>query len=160
VRMSDPQAAKKSVQLSERAATVGRTLLYTYSGKEHEHMKPETAGQQRPAVIVRTWGSTPGSVVNVQVFTDGCNDVEGGGPGADGSLRLTSLGIAAEPTAGYLHWPELTTAGLPPRKPVAPVAADGIAFDGTTSTARSGDEIAAARASTPKAPKARKPRKG
>jgi hypothetical protein len=155
--MSDPQAAKKSVQLSERAATVGRTLLYTYSGDEHEHMKPETAGQQRPAVIVRTWGDTPGSVVNVQVFTDGCNDVEGGGPGADGSLRLASLAIAAEPTPGYLHWPELVNArgeGLKAASNPVEVQPD----PSTAGVASAENQASAGNALKPA--KARKPRKG
>jgi hypothetical protein len=94
---------RKTTKLSDRPATVGRILIYTFTGEEHEHMQPEAAGEQRPAIVVRAYGA--GHVVNVQVLTDGCSDVAGGGPGADGSLRLTSLQIAAEPTPGYLSWP-------------------------------------------------------
>lgn len=47
---------------------------------------PAEEGQVYPAMIVRTWGATPGSAVNLQVFLDGNDSLwvtsatEGNGP--------------------------------------------------------------------------------
>lgn len=92
-----------SVALSDRAATVGRILIYTFTGEEHEDCG-RAIHVERPAIVVRApLGSR--DTYNVQVFTDCGNDVQGGGPGADGTLWLKGLRIAAEPTPGYLSWP-------------------------------------------------------
>lgn len=153
------ETKSKSVQLSDRAATVGRTLLYTYTGEEHEHMAGRAICSERPAVIVRAWGDTPGSAYNIQVLTDCGNDVEGGGPGADGTLWLQSIQIAAEPTPGYLHWPELTAApktkALPP--PVVPGDVVTVPGEGDLKvTDVAADGSMTAEPVAPKAPKAKK----
>jgi hypothetical protein len=74
----------------------GQTLLYTYT--EQDGCLPEKVGQVRPAVVVRDWGGC----ANVQVLTDCSNDFEGGLPGSDGRLWLTSRSYSDEPRPGCL----------------------------------------------------------
>lgn len=116
--MSESKRTRSTPKLSDRAATVGRILLYTFTGDEHEHMCGRAICSERPAMVVNENGG--GGTYNVQVFTDCRNDVEGGGPGADGTLWLTSLQIAEEATPGYLHWPEIVNAKGEGLKAVAP----------------------------------------
>lgn len=113
----------QSPKLSDRPATVGRILLYTFTGEEHEHMCGGAICSERPAMVVSENGG--GGTYNVQVFTDCRNDVYGGGPGADGTLWLKSLRIAAEATPGYLHWPEVVSAkAATPATPAPAVPAE------------------------------------
>lgn len=43
--------------------TIGRIVHYVLN-------EGRNAGEERPAIIVRTWGDTPESCVQLQVFTD------------------------------------------------------------------------------------------
>ena len=64
------------------------------------------AGEHRPAVIVRVWGS---DAVNLQVFMDGGND---GAPYlAAGLLWATSVKRSDTPTPRTWHWPEYVPRG-------------------------------------------------
>lgn len=67
-------------------ASAGDTGFQAYVGNKAE------AGQVYPMMIVRTWGATPGSAVNGQVFLDG-NDV----------LWVTSRSVGDGP--GHFAWP-------------------------------------------------------
>lgn len=64
---------------------LGKTVLYTLTDDDAGKIKlardieaplgrrgnPVAAGQQCPATIVRTWGTTPGSAFNIQLHLDG-----------------------------------------------------------------------------------------
>lgn len=68
-----------------------------------------SAGQHRPAIVVRLWGTptadyTP--AVQLQVLTDGTNDFDRETPGADGLLWATSVPYSEEPKPYTWHWPE------------------------------------------------------
>ncbi len=83
--------------------TIGRIVHYTLNEQDASRIKdirgfgsvvgnvPE-AGQVLPMLIVRTWGDTPESPVNGQVFLDG-NDV----------LWVTSRLVGEGP--GHFAWP-------------------------------------------------------
>ncbi len=67
-----------------------------------------SAGQHRPAVVVRLWGEptedyTP--TVQLQVFTDGTNDFEHD-QAHSGLLWATSVPYSEEPKPYTWHWPE------------------------------------------------------
>lgn len=82
--------------------TVGRIVHYVLpTGR--------SAGEHRPAMVVRTWGTptadyTP--AVQLQVFTDSTNDFEHNQSGANGLLWATSVSYSAESHPGTWHWPE------------------------------------------------------
>lgn len=85
--------------------TVGRIVEYTLShwdvvqiyknrgtafyGNEVE------VGQVYPAMIIRTWGSTPDASVNLKVFLDARDD-----------HWATSRSVSAEPKPGHYQWME------------------------------------------------------
>lgn len=60
-------------------------------------------GAIRPAIIVRTWGSSPQSAVQLQVFTDGTNDFDTGTPGSNGLLWATSVPYNEDMQPGTYH---------------------------------------------------------
>lgn len=62
-----------------------------------------SAGERRPAVIVKDWGDNK---VNVQVFTDSSNDYPAGTPGSGGTLWATSVHYAPAEAKqiGTWHW--------------------------------------------------------
>jgi len=77
---------------------VGQTVLYTLTDQDAEQINSDLgyvahvgnqaeAGQVLPMIIVRTWGDTPESSVNGQVFLDGNSTLwvtsrsAGSGPG-------------------------------------------------------------------------------
>jgi hypothetical protein len=65
----------------------------------------QSAGQHRPAIVVRVWGDVypePG-VINLQVFTDGSND---GKDYASGLAWKTSVHHSEEKLPGTWHWIE------------------------------------------------------
>lgn len=67
-----------------------------------------SAGQHRPAIVVRVWepGGGPMGTCQLQVFTDGNND----GPGyASGIVWRTSVMYSAERKPYTWHWPEHVT---------------------------------------------------
>ena len=80
--------------------TIGRIVHYTLngadvsmiSGSASHSRNPVSAGQVYPAMIVRTWGDTPDSAVNLQVFLDG-----------DGSYWATSRQCGEG--EGHWAWP-------------------------------------------------------
>lgn len=82
--------------------TIGRTVHYVLSDADLEGGK--NAGEERPAVIVRTW---PGNDTCVQltVLLDGANE-----RAADGSpfLVKSSADGSSGPVPGCWHWPERT----------------------------------------------------
>jgi hypothetical protein len=83
--------------------TIGRFVHYTLTEQDASRVKDlrgygqvvgnvAEAGQVYPMLIVRTWGDTPESSVNGQVFLDG-NDV----------LWVTSRSVGEGP--GHFAWP-------------------------------------------------------
>jgi hypothetical protein len=62
-----------------------------------------SAGESRPAFVVRAWNGGPGA--NLMVLTDCTNDFLTG-PGATGLLWATSVPYSAEKRPGTWHWPE------------------------------------------------------
>jgi hypothetical protein len=76
-------------------ASVGSHLLYTYQASDH--CRKQAVGQQRPALVVRSWGAC----YNVQVFTDGVNDFDD----KRMVLHLTSIQLSDCIAKGRLHYP-------------------------------------------------------
>jgi hypothetical protein len=83
--------------------TIGRFVHYTLSAqdaalvserrkRQGAHANAVEAGQVLPMLIVRTWGDTPESCVNGQVFLDG-----------DDVLWVTSRSVGEGP--GHFAWP-------------------------------------------------------
>lgn len=76
----------------------------------HFKARPDSACQA--AIVVRAWGSTPDSAVNLQVFRDGSNDLRHDGIGGDLTTWVTSAGFAPsgsaedQGTGRRWHWPE------------------------------------------------------
>ena len=93
-------AYRKGAGLAETAKpqqvpSVGRILHYILNHGPSE-------GQHRPAIIVRIWGATPESAVQLQVFTDKDNDRE------ECVVWRTSVkhAYAHLNEFGTWHWPE------------------------------------------------------
>ncbi len=64
-------------------------------------------GEIRPAIIVRKWGTSPESAVQLQVFTDGTNDYhEPNQHGSNGIMWATSVRHNENKEEGTWHWPE------------------------------------------------------
>jgi hypothetical protein len=79
-------------------------VWYTYTAEDLAQGGVAQPGERRPALVVKDHGD---GTCNLQVFTDGPNDFEGGHPGQDGLLRLerrtideSSLGSAGELVTG------------------------------------------------------------
>lgn len=68
--------------MSEQKPTAGRIVLYAIKTKHG-------AVEERPAVIVRTWGDA--DYVNLQVLLDGSNDFDLDNPGKDSTVWKTSV---------------------------------------------------------------------
>ena len=87
--------------------TIGRIVLVNLGADTRPGAQPEQ--QLRPAIVVRTWGSTPEAAINVQLFPDGGNDVgleylvSNQIDPSKGSLCLTSL-IQGDHVGGW-SWP-------------------------------------------------------
>lgn len=78
--------------------TIGRTVHYVLSPSDLEGGK--NAGEERPAVITRTWGDS--SCVQLTVFLDGANETINGSP----LLIKSSAEGSSGPVPGCWHWPE------------------------------------------------------
>lgn len=101
---------KKTATLASTAEPAVRPIRH---GDIVDYALPtgHSAGQYRPAMVVRVWGTlAPGYVppVNLQVFIDGTNDFQHGQPGAlTGLIWATSVPYdQAEKKPGTWHWPE------------------------------------------------------
>jgi hypothetical protein len=148
---------RKSPKLSDRPATIGRILIYTFTGEEHEDCG-RAIHSERPAIVVREpLGSR--ETYTVQVFTACHHDIGGGAEGASGLMLREAL-IAAEPTPGFLHWPVVSpmrdlarevSAGMGQRTAV-PASAD--APESGPVNPQAGPDV------TPTAPKAKKSKRG
>jgi hypothetical protein len=107
--------------MSKIVPTIGRVVLYTLTADDAEKInRRRTTGQSIaerikaalwpigaqahignsvsggmvfPATVVRTWGDTPESVVNLQVYMDG-NDI----------FWVTSAHVSEGPEPGFYHW--------------------------------------------------------
>ncbi len=76
----------------DQEPTIGRIVHYVLDNYLDEH---------RPAIIVNVWGTT---IVNLQVFTDGRNDVQ------DRTFWKSSVDYDQEfKERGTWHWPERTS---------------------------------------------------
>ena len=89
----------------EQVPSIGRIVHFVLDSGNH-------AGEHRPAIIVKTWGDTPGSACQLQVFTDS-DGSENSNDGPPNVLWKTSRSQGVGP--GTWHWPEY----VPPY--VAPV---------------------------------------
>ncbi|HBD19459.1 MAG TPA: hypothetical protein DC063_04795 [Arenimonas sp.] len=81
--------------------TVGRIVHYVLPDGP-------SAGQHRPAIIVRTWDQPElpfSGTVQLQVFTDGQNDVAPGEPWS-ATKWISSATYSEEPQPRTWHWPE------------------------------------------------------
>jgi len=82
-----------------RVPTIGDHILYVLPDGQSK-------GQNRPAAVVRTWGTTLSAPINLQVFIDGYNDVPYDSIAAvTGQLWKTSVQYSSEPKPGTWHWP-------------------------------------------------------
>lgn len=92
--------------------TIGRIVHYTLHWEDVERINLRRAkpplnlnkvedGQVYPMLITRTWGDTPESSVNGQVFLDG-----------DDVLWVTSRSVGEGP--GHFAWPVMTKPRTPP----------------------------------------------
>lgn len=79
--------------MADQPVTIGRIVHYVLA----EGRNP---GEHRPAFVVKTWGDTPDSSVQLQVFTDAGND------GLDPVLWATSVHHSETPEPRTWHWPE------------------------------------------------------
>jgi|GEM_PF-2044180 len=76
--------------------TIGDHILYCMP-------EGHSAGQDRPAVVVRVWSAT---MVNLQVLIDGTNDYPHDHTASlAGSIWKTSVHYSASPTPGTWRWP-------------------------------------------------------
>ncbi len=57
------------------AASVGRIVHVNLGRDTRPGHATDEREHVRPAIVVRTWGDTPESAINVQVLADGSNDV-------------------------------------------------------------------------------------
>lgn len=89
-----PFRTRRSADMPPPVVTMGRIVRYVLPEDS------QSAGQERPAIIVRVWSET---CVNLQVFTDCEND----GPGyASGLVHKSSVQFDADDRLGSCHWPE------------------------------------------------------
>lgn len=95
--------------MSRITPTIGRVVLYCLADYDVDEIRDDrrrrmeygdlrkwndiNAGEVYPADVVRTWGDTPDSAVNVQVKLDG-ND----------TLWVTSTSVSEGPVPGKFHW--------------------------------------------------------
>ena len=87
----------------KQVPSVGRVVYYVLE-------TGPKAGEHRPALIVRTWGDTPDTLVNLHVFLDGSNDYERSlSPGAM-TIWRTSVQPDESGKPGTWHWPEYVPA--------------------------------------------------
>lgn len=95
--------------MSERVPSISCVVHYVLEAGPHQ-------GEHRPALIVRVWGDTPESLVNLQVFVDGSNDYykhQGPEP-----LTLWRTSVHRNDSAAVLgtwHWPEFVPSADGPR---------------------------------------------
>ena len=89
--------------------TIGRTVHYVLKAEDLPEGKKHNAGQERPAVITRTWhqdeahGLTT-DCVQLTVFLDGANDTL---TDKDSPLLVkSSVEGSSGPVDGCWHWPE------------------------------------------------------
>lgn len=84
----------------QQVPSVGRVVHYVLDAGPNQ-------GQHRPALIVRVWGDTWDSLVNLQVFTDGSNDYYPNQGEEPLTLWRTSRSREDSGTVpGTWHWPE------------------------------------------------------
>jgi hypothetical protein len=80
----DVPTEQPTTESAGRVPKLGDIVDYVLGEGQHP-------GEKRPAIIVRVWGDTPESYVNLQVFTDGVNDFTTAHPGGSGILWRTSV---------------------------------------------------------------------
>ena len=89
--------------MTEQVPSIGRVVHYVLEAGPHQ-------GEDRPALIVKVWGDTPRSAVNLQVFVDGSNDYyRDQGPEPLTLLRTSKLRDDTK-VPGTWHWPEYVPA--------------------------------------------------
>lgn len=81
--------------------TEGRMVHYVLPEEE----LCRSAGEHRPAIIVKVWGKESG-VINLQVLTDASNDYDKGHAGASGMFWATSIQYSEDPLPNTWHWME------------------------------------------------------
>lgn len=95
--------------MSRIVPTIGRIVWYVLSGSDVTAINAARAvqraavpgwyanealpGQVYPAMVIRPWGETPESSVNLKVFLDGPDD-----------YWATSRSVSEEPKEGHFHW--------------------------------------------------------
>lgn len=85
-----------------KVPSVGRIVHFVLRARQG--MRPSSVGEHRPAIIVRVWSP---EMVQLQVFTDGFNDIETGDP----VIWETSIhNDETEKKPGTWHWCEYVTA--------------------------------------------------
>lgn len=72
--------------------TMGRIVRFVLL---EEEVKANNNATESPAIVVRVWGTTIESAINLKVFADAPND-----------LWKTSVPYSAEKKPGTWHWPE------------------------------------------------------
>jgi|SRR5579885_1572803 len=87
-------------QAEPRVPQIGDIVHYVLSKDSRND------GEHRPAIIVRTWGNTPKSAVQLQVFTDSTNDFPHEHPGSAGIMWRTSVSYDEHASPGTWHYPE------------------------------------------------------
>ncbi|MEA2722608.1 MAG: hypothetical protein QOH59_379 [Gemmatimonadales bacterium] len=83
----------ESTQTGRPLPSIGRQVHYVLPDGPH-------AGEHRPATIVRVWS---GTMVNLQVLSDGSNDGQGY---EHGLVWVTSVDYSDDPRPRSWHWPE------------------------------------------------------
>jgi hypothetical protein len=91
--------------MSGQTPSIGRIVRYTLAGP---HIKAHARGEERAAMIVRVFEAvSPTPTVNLQVFIDGSNDLEGpfDAIAPPSTLWVTSVPYSEEGTFGTWRWP-------------------------------------------------------
>ena len=87
--------------MAEQVPSIGRVVHYVLEAGPHQ-------GDHRPAFIVNVWSN---DLVNLQVFTDGSNDVyPNQGPVPATLWRTSKHHDEEEKALGTWHWPEYVPA--------------------------------------------------
>jgi hypothetical protein len=101
VQKPTPPVEKASEPVpSKRAPKIGDIVDFILSEGNQQ-------GQERPAIVVKTWQAPSESVVNLQVFVDGANDFITAHPAFSGIWWRPSVeydGTASKPNTW--HWPD------------------------------------------------------
>jgi len=99
----DAQDQKPATPAPKQAPSVGRIVHYVLPDWD-DSISHWSKGDHRPAIIVRVWGA---EMVQLQVFTDGSNDLQSGA----NVMWCTSVHQDETTKAsGTWHWPEYVPA--------------------------------------------------